>query len=81
MSKLKNYVGISRDHSGSMQHLVRAALKDYNSIINNIKTSAVEEDIDTIANVIECGRSISGENRWVVSNSSVSALQEESQQI
>ncbi len=40
---MKNYFGISRDHSGSMGHIRHAAAKDYNENIASIKDSAFYE--------------------------------------
>ena len=36
----KQYVGLVRDHSGSMASIVRAALNDYNQVIGAIKNAA-----------------------------------------
>jgi len=52
---MKQYIGISRDHSGSMATLRTAAMKDYNQNIEGIKQGAHDSDIDTIVSVIECG--------------------------
>lgn len=52
---MKNYVGISRDHSGSMSHLRSVAMRDYNSNIESIKAEAQKHDIDTIVSVVKCG--------------------------
>jgi hypothetical protein len=74
---MKNYIGISRDHSGSMISVSRKALEDYNDLIDNIKKETVRSGIDTVLNVVECGiREISGRtiNRFVVNNSSIGAV-------
>lgn len=55
MSQMKVYMGISRDHSGSMQSIARAAARDYNATIAEIKAAAEKEKIDTIVTVIKCG--------------------------
>jgi hypothetical protein len=70
----KQYVGISRDHSGSVASLRRPAIKDYNDGIQAIKTAASDNDndIDTVVSVTSCGIS-SGVQREVV-NSSVNRL-------
>jgi hypothetical protein len=52
---MKNYVGISRDHSGSMHGIALAAGRDYNDNIASIKEGAVEHSIDTIVSVVKCG--------------------------
>ena len=71
---IKNYIGISRDHSGSMGSLRSAAARDYNQTIEGLKTSAVEENIDTIMSVVKCGYGrTSGVQREVI-NSSIIAV-------
>ena len=52
---LKNYIGISRDHSGSMFHLRGAAARDYNSNVDAIKANSEKEKQDTIVSVVKCG--------------------------
>lgn len=44
----KLYVGILRDHSGSMDWLSRPAMEDYNSLIATIKNASDAQDVDTI---------------------------------
>ncbi len=51
----KTYVGIARDHSGSMQGLRNAALKDYNLQIGTIKEEAVKHSQDTIVSTVMFG--------------------------
>jgi hypothetical protein len=51
--KIKNYIGISRDHSASMAHLTRAALADYNETINFLHNTS--EDLETYISVVNCG--------------------------
>lgn len=71
---MKQYIGISRDHSASMRGIGPAAMDDYNQNIAAIKTASVREDIDTIVSVVECGAGIRGEVRRAVVNSGVSML-------
>lgn len=52
---MKNYIGISRDHSGSMSSIARAAARDYNGTIDGIRKAAATENIDTIVSVVKCG--------------------------
>lgn len=68
---MKNYIGISRDHSGSMHGIARAAAKDYNSKIESIRAATLQENQDTIVSVVECRSDV----RRVVVNSNVTALQ------
>jgi hypothetical protein len=52
---LKNYIGISRDHSGSMGHIAHAAAKDYNQTVEALKQTSLAEGIETIFSVVRCG--------------------------
>jgi hypothetical protein len=51
----KTYLGISRDHSGSLSHLASAAMRDYNQTITAIRNSAAVTGQSTIVSVIKCG--------------------------
>lgn len=75
MSK-KTYIGISRDHSGSMRSLTTYAAKDYNQTIAAIKKAAESNNEDTIVSVVECGAG-SGRDyvKKVVVNSSLAAVE------
>ena len=53
----KNYIGFVNDHSGSMWHLAKAAIKDYNANIKAIKDAATKEMLDTVVSVSEVGSS------------------------
>ncbi len=70
----KQYVGISRDHSGSMASLAKTAMNDYNLNINSIKESATDNNIDTVVSVIKCGVGYPAKNDFEVVNSSVNSL-------
>jgi hypothetical protein len=69
---MKQYVGISRDHSGSMGSLRRPATKDYNDTVKSLQEAAGSTGIDTIVSVTSCG--IHSKVRREVVNSSVNAL-------
>jgi hypothetical protein len=71
---MKQYIGISRDHSGSMSSLARHAMNDYNQNIAAIKDAAEKQDIDTVVSVVECGRGNRGTVERTVINSGVSRL-------
>lgn len=71
---MKNYIGISRDHSGSMASIARYAARDYNNNIASIKENSVKQNQDTIVSVVKCGVGQNGITREVI-NSSVSTLQ------
>jgi hypothetical protein len=71
---MKQYIGISRDHSGSMRPLASAAAKDYNSNIESIKEAAKTNNIDTIVSVVRCGVGLRGIVEREVVNSNVQVL-------
>lgn len=71
---MKNYIGISRDHSASMTPLRVPAAKDYNNLIADIKGAALNHSIDTIVSVIKCGVGHTAANIRDVINSSVAAI-------
>lgn len=52
---MKNYIGISRDHSGSMHSIANAAAVDYNDNIAAIKEASLANNQDTIVSVVKCG--------------------------
>jgi uncharacterized protein YqfB (UPF0267 family) len=70
---MKQYIGISRDHSRSMLHITKDAMKDYNSNISVIKAQASKHSVDTIVSVVKCGDGYNGVTRDI-SNSSVQTL-------
>lgn len=71
---MKNYIGFSRDHSGSMRSIAHAALRDYNEQLEVIQAAAASHNQDTIVSAVTIGvgsRAIVG--REVV-NSNVQVL-------
>jgi hypothetical protein len=72
---MKNYIGISRDHSGSMRSIARPAARDYNSKIASIRDASITHNQDTVVSVVECGYGDTDRVRRVVINSAVAALQ------
>lgn len=52
---MKNYIGISRDHSGSMRPIASAAARDYNLTINVLKDQAINHKQETFVSVVKCG--------------------------
>lgn len=68
---IKNYVGISRDHSGSMNSIRQAAARDYNATISGIREQTEAEGQDTIVSVVRFGSRVERE----VVNSTITALQ------
>lgn len=70
----KLYVGILRDHSGSMDWLSRPAMEDYNSLIATIKNASEAQDVDTIVFTTKFGVGVDGRFEREAVNSSVSRL-------
>lgn len=71
---MKNYIGISRDHSASMRSIARAAARDYNDNIAAINESSKLENQDTIISVVKCGVGRTGAVEREAVNSNVSVL-------
>ena len=72
---MKQYIGLSRDHSGSMRLLAKAAARDYNQNIAAIKKAATQNNIDTIVSTVKCGVGSLGRVERESINSSVSVLE------
>lgn len=72
---MKSYIGISRDHSGSMRSIAHVAGVDYNSKIESIKKASIDNNQDTIVSVVECGYGSTNKVRSVVTNSNVQVLE------
>lgn len=72
---MKTYFGISRDHSGSMRSISAAATRDYNALIESIKTESQAANQDTIVSVVKCGTTRAALVTREIVNSNVSALQ------
>lgn len=74
---MKQYIGFSNDHSGSMSSIANPAKRDYNTNIAAIQAAAAANQIDTIVNVVQCGIKIRGNGAAVVRqivNSNVTSL-------
>lgn len=71
----KTYIGIVRDHSGSMASLHRGALKDYNMLINSIKQAAQLNDEATFVTVVECGYGRTNSVRRIETNTPIERMQ------
>lgn len=69
---MKQYVGISRDHSGSMSGLASAAMRDYNLTVETLERESGINGIDTVVSVV----GHYGDVRVEVQNSSVNALRQ-----
>lgn len=52
---MKSYIGISRDHSGSMQPHRKNAAKDYNITLAGIQEAAKESGLETLVSLVKCG--------------------------
>lgn len=71
---MKNYIGISRDHSGSMRSIAHVAGRDYNTKIESIRDATLSNGQDTIVSVVECGAGSGSGIKRVVVNSNVNTL-------
>jgi uncharacterized protein YegL len=69
----KIYVGIARDHSGSMSGLRTEAMNDYNNIVKQLKKSSEQEGIDTIVSSVTFG--IASAVKREAINSSLNAVE------
>lgn len=72
---MKSYLAMSRDHSGSMRSIARAAARDYNDSIAAIREAAVTNNQDTIVSVVKCGHGSRGIVHREIVNSNVNVLQ------
>ena len=72
---MKNYIGISRDHSASMRSIAHVAGQDYNSKVDSIKEASHTNKQNTIVSVVECGSGHTDLVKRVVVNSDVNALE------
>ncbi len=62
---MRTYLGISRDHSGSMSSLREPARKDYNTTIGAVKTASAAQDIETIVSTVICDSYVQREHTLV----------------
>lgn len=62
---MKNYIGFVNDHSGSMDSIRNAAMRDYNTNITAIKNAATREMLDTVVSVVGIGLGSTGVQRQV----------------
>lgn len=72
---MKNYIGFSRDHSGSMRSIARHAARDYNSMLASIKQASISQNQDTIVSVVTIGVGHSATVGVEIVNSNVQVLQ------
>jgi hypothetical protein len=59
---MKTKIGIVRDHSGSMDHLVKGAMADFNLMVDSIKDSISYPNMADVT-VVECGIGPYGDHR------------------
>jgi hypothetical protein len=71
---MKNYVGLSRDHSGSMRSIARAAARDYNDNIASIREASLANNQDTVVSVVKCGHGSRSIVHREIVNSNVNQL-------
>ena len=55
---MSQFVGIAKDHSGSMHSLTRPALADYNETLKALQAASANTDMPTIASVVKLGGSV-----------------------
>lgn len=65
---MKNHVVFVDDHSGSMDHLTKAAINDYNSNIKAVAEAASREKLDTVVSVVSFGIDSKVKREVIVSN-------------
>lgn len=78
---IKQYLGLIRDHSGSMGHLTQSAMRDYNENLQAIKDASRQTGIETITTVLKCGVGYRGDIINEQTNKNVQGLQPISQYI
>lgn len=71
---MKTYIGISRDHSGSMRNLAELARRDYNSNLTTIKAESLAKKQETILSVVRCGVGCPAKNEREVVNTNVNYI-------
>lgn len=71
---MKQYIGISRDHSRSMSLLSHDAANDFNNNIKAIQEASKAHSLDTIVSVVKCGVGYKAEVLREVVNSNVQML-------
>jgi hypothetical protein len=72
---MKQYIGISRDHSGSMRGIAKPAMAAYIMQIQAIKEASQTHGIDTVVSVVKCGiGSGAGRIEREIVNSSINSL-------
>jgi len=74
MGLRKQYIGISRDHSGSMSHIAEAARKDYNDTVHRLREAQDKYETDTIVSVVKCGHGHSAIVQKEIVNSNLNRL-------
>lgn len=67
----KQYVGFITDHSGSMESLSTAAMKDYNSNIITLREETNKHELDTIIFSVLCGVNPDGKHNYWENNSNL----------
>ena len=67
----KTYLGIVRDHSGSMSNIREAARKDYNNFLAASQRASSAHNIKTLASIVRCGGGFQRE----ISHADVATLQ------
>ena len=71
---MKQYIGLSRDHSRSMSTISKAAARDYNSNIKSFQQAAAIHGLDTVVSVVKCGVGWKAAVEREVTNSNIQIL-------
>ena len=71
---MKTYVGMARDHTGSMHRLASAAQRDFNAQLATLQAAALQHNQDTIATVVTIGVGNSARIGREVVNSNVHVI-------
>lgn len=73
---MRTYIGLVRDHSGSMRSLATQACNDYNLTLSGIQESMRDEGQEAFVTVVECGVGYQASVRVANSLTDVNSLRE-----
>lgn len=52
---MKNYIGFARDHTGSMSRIRHHAARDFNAMLESVKTASVTQNQETKVSIVTIG--------------------------
>ena len=73
---MKQYIGIVRDHSGSMQSLAKTAMADYNAQLAVLRDGAKKHKLTTLVSTVICGWSAQEPVKRETVNTPISKVQD-----